>query len=59
MTRKEKAFKLFEEGKTASSPEVKALGLKGRTKYNYYLDWQKDRGVTSPSSESISEAKGK
>ncbi len=30
MTRKEKAFKLFEEGKTALSPEVKDFRLRSK-----------------------------
>jgi len=38
MNNKDKAFALFDEGKTASSSEVKALGLKGNTKYNYYAE---------------------
>ena len=59
MSKKDKAFALFDEGKTSSSPDVKALGLKGTTKYNYYADWQKSKGVTSPSQGAISEAKGK
>ena len=45
MTKKDKAFKLFDEGKNASSPEVKALKLKGRTKYNYYRDWKIAKGA--------------
>ena len=32
MTKKEAAFALFEEGKYASSPEVKALKLKAHTR---------------------------
>jgi len=35
MSKKDEAFELFDEGKVPSSPEVKALGLKGTTKYNY------------------------
>jgi len=38
---KAKAFKLFEKGKDSSSPEVKALGLKGATRYVYYDNWKK------------------
>ena len=59
VSKRDKAFELFDEGKTSSSPEVKALGLKGTTRYNYYADWQKSKGVTSPSQGAISEAKGK
>ena len=32
MSKKDKAFELFDEGKNPSSPEVKALKLKGSTK---------------------------
>jgi len=49
VTEKDRAFELFDEGKTASSPEVKALKLKGKTRYNYYAEWQKAGGAASPS----------
>jgi len=55
VSEKDKAFALFDEGKTSSSPDVKALGLKGTTKYNYYLEWQKLRGITSASPDVIGE----
>jgi len=41
--KKAKAFKLFNEGKDASSPEVKALGLKGGTRYTYHDEWKKSK----------------
>ena len=44
VTKKEEAFKLFDEGKTALSPEVKDLKLKSQTRYNYYYEWQKSNG---------------
>jgi len=59
VTKKEEAFKLFDEGKDTSSPEVKALKLKGGTRFNYYLEWQKKGGIASSSSEPIGEAKRK
>jgi len=37
---KDKAFALFHEGKTASSPEVKALGIKASTRYHYHSEWK-------------------
>jgi len=37
---KDKAFALFHAGKTASSPEVKALGLRASTRYHYYSEWK-------------------
>ena len=42
MTRREKAFKLFEDGKVPTSPEVKKLGLKSKTRANYYLIWKRN-----------------
>ena len=56
MSKKEEAFKLFEEGKNPFSPEVKAFELKSHTSYNYYLEWQEDGGIT-PSSSPSGEAK--
>ena len=44
MTKKEQAFALFSEGKTTSSPEVKDFKLKGGTSFNYYLEWQRNKG---------------
>ena len=57
MTEKERAFALFAEGKTTKSPEVKELKLKMKTRYNYYLEWQKGGGIT-PSLSPSGEAKG-
>lgn len=37
---KDKAFALFHAGKTASSLEVKALGLKASTRYHYHSEWK-------------------
>ena len=37
---KQEAFALFDQGKTPTSPEVKALNIKGHTKRNYYWLWQ-------------------
>jgi len=47
---KEAAFKLFDEGKKAISPEVKKLGLKSNTRLNYYWEWRQKRGLP-PASE--------
>lgn len=41
MSKKEKAFALFDQGKRPSDPEVKSLGLKPKTRYNYYQLWKK------------------
>jgi len=38
---KDVAFQLFDEGKRPSDPEVKALGLKSKTRYNYFQLWKK------------------
>lgn len=35
------AFELFAQGKRPSDPEVKALGLKSKTCYNYFQEWKK------------------
>lgn len=37
---KDKAFALFHAGKVASSPEVKALGIKASTRYHYHSEWK-------------------
>lgn len=58
MSRKEKAFKLFEEGKVARDPEVKALCLKNTIRYNYYSEWQQSMRLVSPSPEVAGEANG-
>lgn len=57
-SKKDKAFQLFAEGKLPISPELKALKLKGSTRYNYYYSWQRQGGITA-SPESRSEAKVK
>jgi len=38
MIKKEAAFALFDEGKSPSSPELKALKLKSQSRYNYYYE---------------------
>lgn len=38
---KERAFRLFDEGRRPSDPEVKALGLKPDTAYRYFQGWKK------------------
>jgi len=44
MSKKEEAFELFSQGKRPSSPEVKALGLAAKSRYNYFLEWKKLSG---------------
>jgi len=44
-----RAFELFEEGKTASSPEVKALGLKPSSRYSLFSQWK--HGKREPKAE--------
>jgi hypothetical protein len=44
VSKKQKAFQLFSEGKDASSPEFQALGLSGDTRRTYYWGWKK-RGM--------------
>lgn len=56
ITKKEKAYRLFSEGKDSSSPEVKALGMKSGTRYVYYSMWQKEgRPSPAPSTPFVSE----
>lgn len=38
---KELAFALFDEDKRPSDPEVKSLGIKSKTRYNYFQEWKK------------------
>lgn len=49
MSKKDKAFDLFNEGKTPISPEVKDLKLKGSTRYNYFYEWQRSTGSATTS----------
>lgn len=51
MSKKEEAFELFSQGKRPSSPEVKALGLSAKTRYNYYQEWKKSNGQVLDSVE--------
>lgn len=44
MSKKDEAFRLFDEGKKPSDPEVKALGLSAKTRYNYFQEHKKSRG---------------
>jgi hypothetical protein len=50
VSKKEKAYRLFAKGFGVSSPEVKALGLKGGTRYNYYRDWDNAGRPGAPNS---------
>jgi len=38
---KDRAYRLFDEGRRPSDPEVKALGLKPTTVYRYFQSWKK------------------
>ena len=40
-TAKELVFALFDQGRRPSDPEVKALGIKSKTTYDYYQRWKK------------------
>ncbi len=50
---KQKAFKLFDQGKSPTDPEVKALKLTHPTRWQYYKEWKRQ------SSEESEEAKEK
>lgn len=54
MNKKNEAFRLFDEGKKPSGPEVVALKLKGHTRYSYYCDW-KNRGANTSLSKDEAE----
>ena len=41
MSKKQKAFKLFDQGKKPRDQEIKSLGLKSKSTYNYYQEWKK------------------
>lgn len=50
-TAKDLAFALFDQGKSPGNPEVKKLGLKRKTRYNYLQLWKKanpENGGTTP-----------
>jgi len=46
MSKKDQAFALFDQGKRPGDQEVKNLGLKPKTTYNYYQGWKKSGGTT-------------
>ena len=64
------AFALFDEGKRPGDPEVKALGLKRKSTYNYFQDWKRahpkkedttaaeGKGTTPPESKGSNSVKG-
>ena len=59
-TRKDKAYKLFSEGKDASSPEIKALGLRATTRYSYYSRWKTEgEPLVAPGASLLPEKKAK
>lgn len=45
MSKKEKAFELFNQGKRPKDKEVKSLGLKAKTCYNYFQAWKQSGGA--------------
>ena len=47
VNKKIKAFELFDQGKSVSSPELQDLHLKNHTRHNYYWEWQKGKGTRS------------
>ena len=46
MNKKNEAFRLFDEGKRPGDPEVKALGLSAKTRYNYFQEYKRSRGAS-------------
>jgi vacuolar-type H+-ATPase subunit I/STV1 len=57
MSKKDEAFRLFDEGKKPSDPEVKALGLSAKTRYNYYQEHKKSLGGDGSGVSEIQELK--
>jgi len=51
VTIKEKAFKLFEEGKKPGDPELVALGVKPGTIKQYLGEWKKLQAAPKPGEE--------
>lgn len=47
VTKRERIYTLFDDGKSPSSPELKALGIKAQTRANYYFDWKRERGIAT------------
>lgn len=45
LTKRQKAFELFNQGFSPQSPEVKALKLKQQTRANYFWFWKQQGGV--------------
>jgi hypothetical protein len=41
MSKKDKSFELFRQGKKPSDKELKGLGLKNKTLYSYFEDFKK------------------
>lgn len=44
MSKKQKAFELFSQGMRPSNPEVKSLGLKPKSLYNYFQEFKHSFG---------------
>ena len=59
MTKKDQAFSLFDQGKKPSDPEVKALDLAPKSRYNYYQIWKKLGGAIGSEGEEGKQAPGK
>jgi len=46
-SKKEAAFRLFDQGRRPSDPEVRTLGIKPSSAYRYFQEWKKERSHTS------------
>ena len=58
MSKKDHAFALFDQGKRPGDQEVKNLGLKPKTTYNYYQGWKKSGGTTGAEEKEGKQVKG-
>lgn len=57
MSKKSKAFELFSQGFRPSAPEVKSLGLKPKSSYNYFQEWKKSAAILTPQNGGNKQAK--
>ena len=59
MTKKRRAFQLFDEGKDRHDPEVKALGLSTRVRSRYFREWKRLQEPEAPAEVSVVSVSGR
>ena len=55
MSRRQRAFILFDQGLRPSDPQVKALGLSPHSTYNYFQMWKKALGQQATAPDPVGE----